>query len=598
MPYSLTSITLSDKVKTGFAIVNSNLNKQIVSGRTSGSSIQFVSKDGTIESVNLSGLTSFIKTGSTLPYVALTGDTMTGPLNVNDDNNRVQTRISGNCITFYDDSINSNINLRGSHADGGDYNIYLTETNGNIVIVPDPASFSNQIVKANSSGGGFDYLNIIGSGTTSVSYSGNTLVINSTGVSGGSVNGVTGQTAIGGGIQVISSITNNSIIHKTLSAGTNITISDSNGLITINSTASGSTGGSGVTGGTSNGGGIAVYSSATSTDLNFRSISGSNGFEAALSGDLVVIRPLNRTINRVYVTDASVNQINSASLQVDNTNGTLGIGQAALTTARLSFPAASASIAQMLFTKGATTVTSPSDGMLWYLTAGDTLKFRKNTVTTDFIFADNNIRLTGSTNNRVVQADASGTISALSTIVNFGIFNQITSTTINTSTSELSLISTGLTSLIGTTTLNASTHASQPQLLTGKKFRFNAKGQITTKNSGAGTLNIKIYLGSTVIAQTSAITLTNNVNLPNVFDIECTFTIRSQGASGTVIGSGIVNCSTAFHTGGFTTYGIFNQGVLTIDTTSDQIFNATAQWSVSDATNNLEINEATLEYLN
>jgi len=424
-----------------------------------------------------------------------------------------------------------------------------------------------------------------------------TLLITST-ASGGSGGALTGATNFGGGVSVYSGISGNNLFFKTISAGTNITITEnSNGIILITSTASGGSGG-GITGATSTGGGSTNYISASTVELTFRTFTGQSGTEVTTSGNLIIIRPLARTPNRVYVSDSSGNQINSLSLQVDNGVGSLGIGIAAATNSRLTLPAASSSLAQILLTQGSTTPSTLANGMIWYNTSGDSLKFRKNTQTTDFLFIHNNTALSGASNNRVMQVDSGGTISANQNIVNFGIFNSITSITVSNSTSELTLLPTGLTTIIGTTTINASTHITQPQLVSGKKFRFTAKGQITTRNTAAGTLTIRVYLGSSVIASTSAITLTNNVNLPNVFDIDTTFTIRSQGASGSVIGSGMLNCSSPFHMGSISTFGIYNQGVITLDTTTDKVFNITAQWSVADVNNLLEINESTLEFLN
>jgi hypothetical protein len=290
--------------------------------------------------------------------------------------------------------------------------------------------------------------------------------------------------------------------------------------------------------------------------------------------------------------------INSSFLATDDTTGTLGIGIAAATTARLLFVGQSATIAPLRFTQSSTDYTGGVNGSIWYLTAGDSLKFRKNAATTDFIFKDNNSSLTGLSNNRVLQADSGGTLSALAGISNFGVFNSLTSTTLSNSTSETSLLNTGSTVLIGTNILNSSSHPTQPMLVIGKKYRFNCKGSITTKSSAAGTLNLKIKLGSSIIATSSAITLANNVNTPNIFDIDMTFTVRSQGASGTIIGSGMINCSSPFHTGSVSTYGLFDQGSVVIDTTTDKAFDITAQFSVADATNLITITESTLEFLN
>ena len=457
---------------------------------------------------------------------------------------------------------------------------------------------ANQFIKVNNDGDGFDFGTISGAGTVSViaSATGFTISGANTGPSGG---GVTGVTSAGTGNRLLLSgtVVNNNIIQKSLSGGTNVTITESNNTLTF-STA----GGSGtVTGATGAGGGTDIYQSATTSTLTFRSISGTNGFETTSVGSLAIIRPVAaaRTANRMLVTDGSGNMTTNANIQIEQTIGGIGIGGVGgVATARLQIQAQSASIAPLRFNKTATDYTGAIDGSLWYLTSGNTLKFQKNTVATEFIFKDNNTSLTGTSNNRVVQTDSNGSLTASASIVSFGIFNVITSTTITDTTTETSIVPTGGTQLVGTNILNASTNVTQPQLVAGKKYRFTANGTIETKNSAAGTLNIKVKLGSSVICTSSALTLANNVNTPNVFQINCTFTVRTQGVSGTVIGSGLLHSDITFHTGSDDAFALYNQGVVTIDTTSDKVFDVTAQFGTADATNTLTINEATLEYLN
>lgn len=606
--YILTSITETDLAKNGFSIINANLNKQIVSGNTSGQTLNLFSKDGTKESISLSSVTSGYASTQALnsyllvsssTYFRVTGGSITGPVTITDNSSIYGIVISGNqnTIRFTDDFNATNINLIADTSSGGDYNVNLKGVSGDIVVI-DPTT-PNKIIKTKGDGTGFEYLDIVAGNGIGITKSGGTWTISAETSSGGtsSFTGITSAITVGAGTSLFTGITNNVLGLKSISAGTNITLTESQGNITINSTASG--GGSGVTGATNNGGGQNIYISASTTDLALRTISGQSGIEATTVGNNVIIRPTNRTANRVYITDASGIMVNSASLQTDNTNGTLGIGIAAATTARLLFPAQTSTIAPLRFTKSAVDYTGVVDGSLWYLTAGDSLKFRKGTsTTTDFIFKDNNLSLSGVSNNRVLQADSGGTLSALAGITNFGVFNSITSVTVSYTTGETSLLNTGSTVLIGTNILNSSSHATQPMLVTGKKFRYTAKGSITTKNTAAGTLNVKAKLGSSVICTSSAFTLANNVNTPNVFTIELTFTVRSQGASGSVIGSGMLHCTNAFHTGSFDCYGLFDQGTVVINTTTDKVFDITAQFSVADSTNLITITESTLEFLN
>jgi hypothetical protein len=452
-------------------------------------------------------------------------------------------------------------------------------TDGYFVTVGDITSRPNEFIKVNNSGTGFEF------GTL-------------TGTSGG---GVTGVTSAGTGNRLLLSgtVVNNNIVQKSLLAGSNVSITDSNGTITISST-----GGTGtVTGATSAGGGIAIYQSATTDTLTFRSISGSNGFEATSVGSLAIVRPVAaaRTANRILVTDGSGNMTTNANIQIEQTIGGIGIGGVGgVATARLQIQAQSASIAPLRFNKTATDYTGAIDGSVWYLTSGNTLKFYKSNISTEFIFKDNNTTLTGTSNNRVVQADSSGSISASASIISFGIFNVITSTTITNTTSEVSIIPTGGTQLVGTNILNASSNATTPQLVAGKKFRFTANGTIAT-HSSAGDLTARLKLGSLVVASVSGFSLHDNISAPNNFYIESSFTIRTQGASGTVIGGGSLETDHNIlraNPNGNSFVGLNNLGSLTIDTTSDKAFDFTFQFGTASANNIITINEATLEYLN
>ena len=146
--------------------------------------------------------------------------------------------------------------------------------------------------------------------------------------------------------------------------------------------------------------------------------------------------------------------------------------------------------------------------------------------------------------------------------------------------------------------MNASSNATTPQLVAGKKFRFTANGTIAT-HSSAGNLTARLKLGNTVIASISGFNLHNSISAPNNFYIESSFTIRTQGASGTVIGGGYMQTDhVSLISNGQNIVGLNNLGSLTLDTTSDRAFDFTLQFGTANANNTITINEATLEYLN
>lgn len=558
---------------------------------------------------NLAAIEDNIPTGGTVSgnFLPLSGGSLTGNVimatgtNLKVENGFNWIIYSGNSIQFYDDNFSSNINLKPSYPVGQEVDITLSDyKSGDIAVIPTPYVANRFIGTLNSSTDGYDFIQLSAGTNVTINTStgGDIFTINaSSGPSGG---GVTGVTSAGTGNRLlISSITNNNIVQKSLSGGTNVTITESNGTLTFSSA-----GGSGtVTGATSAGGGIAIYQSATTDTLTFRSISGSNGFEATSVGSLAIVRPVAaaRTANRILVTDGSGNMTTNTNIQIEQTIGGIGIGGVGgVATARLLLPAQTAAITPLRFTKTATDYTGAVDGSVWYLTSGNTLKFYKSNISTEFIFKDNNTTLTGTSNNRVVQADSSGSLSASASIISFGLFNVITSTTITNTTSEVSIIPTGGTVLVGSNILNASSNATTPQLVAGKKFRFTANGTIAT-HSSAGVLTARLKLGNTVVASVSGFTLHDSISSPNNFFIESSFTIRTQGASGTIVGCGSLETDHQLlraNPQGNSFVGLNNLGSLTIDTTSDKAFDFTFQFGTASVNNIITINEATLEYLN
>jgi|688.fasta_scaffold03657_20 hypothetical protein len=463
-------------------------------------------------------------------------------------------------------------------------------TNGYFVTVGNIVTKSNEVIKINNAGTGFDTIAFSGSGSVGVTYSPTSITIIGSGAT-------RVESAGTGNRLLISSITNNNIVQKSLSGGTNVTITETNGTLVFSSTGGSSTG---ITTASTVGSGVSLISAITNNNLQLNSISGTAGMVVnAASNGLITFRGPT-TANRVFMTDASGNMVNSDFLFTDNTNDTLGINVAAATTARLLISTQTAAIAPLRFTKSTTDYTGAVDGSIWYLTSGDSLKFRKNLSTTDFIFKDNNQTLSGATNNRILQVDSGGTLSAIVGISNFGVFNMLTSVTITDTTSETSILNTGTTVFNGTNVLNSSSHVTAPQLVTGKKFRFTANGTIAT-HSSAGNLTARMKLGNTVIASISGFSLHDSISSPNNFFIESSFTIRTQGVSGTVIGGGSLNTDHKLlraNPDGNSFVGLNNLGSVTLDTTSDRAFDFTFQFGTASGNNVITINEATLEYLN
>jgi hypothetical protein len=480
--------------------------------------------------------------------------------------------------------------------------------------------------------------------------SGNTFAISGNATNTGTT-GFSGITSAGTGqFLIASSITNNNLVYKTLSGAGGFSIID-NGLGLLTFTSSTSSGSGTIISGTNIGTGTGVFCGLTTTvssndTMRFANLSGGPNFSVALNDNdeifvdrgqtvinsfrnegggakilssitatrslvartlsgvgfnvitastVVSIRPTNTTASRFYISDSTGLLTTSSLFGQDSTNGTIGVGTAALTTSRMAILANSTTVSQLRLQKSSFSVTSPNDGDIYYITTGNTLKFEKGTVETDFLFKDSNYSLTSVTNNKILIISSSGTISTKN-VVDFGIFNTVSSLTISDTASETSIISTEL--VTGNTkTLLSSADLTNPQLVVGKKFRFNAKGTIQT--TGSVNLTVKMKLGSTILANTGSLALTSSISASTYFEIDSTFTIRTTGATGTVIGSGKITSDTNLVNGVTSKFvNIATQNELTIDTTSDKIFDVTAQFGTANINNSITIYEATLEYLN
>jgi hypothetical protein len=329
----------------------------------------------------------------------------------------------------------------------------------------------------------------------------------------------------------------------------------------------------------------------TSNLLVARTISGANGFTLSnpASPTIALVAPTNTTANRLYISNATSQLTTDTFFGADATSGSLSIGSAVSTTSRLLIAAGTGAISHLRLTAFSAT-TSLTDGDIWYSTSGNTLKFYKNNISTDFIFKNNNNTLTSVTNNKFIQVSTGGTLNSVINYPKIYGFNTISSLTLTNTTSETSIISSLLST--GSTKTLYNTNSLISDLNSGKKFRFNAKGILTTTNSINSTLKIK--LGSTIISSSPLIGLT--APLSSVyFEINTTFTIRSTGATGDVFGSGTIISDQGLTLSIPSNIQPIYQNTTTIDTTSDQTFDCTITFTATGTT--LTIYESTLEVL-
>lgn len=122
----------------------------------------------------------------------------------------------------------------------------------------------------------------------------------------------------------------------------------------------------------------------------------------------------------------------------------------------------------------------------------------------------------------------------------------------------------------------------------GHGFRLRLAGFFSTKASAAGTLTVKVKLGSTIIAQSAAFSLDNN--LTNQFwELgECCFGYRTLGASGTIMGQcGFKHTYSDAGQDELHMASMINTSAVVINTTISQALTVTAQFSVADVANTI-----------
>jgi hypothetical protein len=111
-------------------------------------------------------------------------------------------------------------------------------------------------------------------------------------------------------------------------------------------------------------------------------------------------------------------------------------------------------------------------------------------------------------------------------------------------------------------------------LKAGDVIRVRAQAIATATNS-TDTLNLKLYIGATLIAQTGALDVVNNDI--GMFDVE--LVIRTAGATGTFVAEGFAYIGTP----GTANFKPVFLGSTTIDTTAAQAITLSGTWSVANA---------------
>ena len=148
--------------------------------------------------------------------------------------------------------------------------------------------------------------------------------------------------------------------------------------------------------------------------------------------------------------------------------------------------------------------------------------------------------------------------------------------------------STAVTNTTTETTFDTNVTCPANYLKAGDVIRVRLQGIAPATNS-TDTLNVKLYVGSVNIAATGAVDVSNN----DIFYIEADITVRTVGASGTIVATGV----TALGTAGTVTAKPFYLASATLDTTAAAIIKATATWSVASSSDSCRLDVVNVQLI-
>ena len=134
-------------------------------------------------------------------------------------------------------------------------------------------------------------------------------------------------------------------------------------------------------------------------------------------------------------------------------------------------------------------------------------------------------------------------------------------------------------------------------LVAGSTIRVRAAGIATATNaSDELTVQLKFDTSATAIGSAESIVSTGAVDVADndIYDIDCVITVRTAGSSGTGIAVGSMCPMNAASTARTTTL----KSSFTIDTTSANVLQVTADWNAANAGNSMRSDLFTVDIVN
>lgn len=174
----------------------------------------------------------------------------------------------------------------------------------------------------------------------------------------------------------------------------------------------------------------------------------------------------------------------------------------------------------------------------------------------------------------MVEANGSGSTVSFVARVPRNLFTATGTNQVVNTTTETSVLPTG----VGTNLLAAN------HLVVGRTIIVEAWGFHNTKATGAGTLNVRLKYGSTVLAATGAQTLTDAI-ANKMWRFTAEFVCQTTGAVGTVFAHGHFQPATGAVA--LANWPMLSTTTGTIDTTAATAITVTAQYGTADLDNHI-----------
>jgi hypothetical protein len=134
----------------------------------------------------------------------------------------------------------------------------------------------------------------------------------------------------------------------------------------------------------------------------------------------------------------------------------------------------------------------------------------------------------------------------------------------------------------------------------GQSFRLTAFGTYAT-SATTPTLVLGFYYGGvagTALAASTAVTTTNTATVNWAWRLEATCTVRTVGATGTIISQGFLDIATSLTAVTHVPIPATALATVTIDTTSAKALTVGATWGTAAATNILTCHQFLAEAMN